>query len=58
MTPSRKPFLPRGEAQRMLPGLEYARTLIDTAMLICRHVEEEPPPAPAQADSEASSKGN
>jgi hypothetical protein len=48
MTPSPKPFFPRGEARRMLPGLEYARTLIETAMLIYRHVEEEPDDHPAE----------
>lgn len=47
MTPIHKRFFPRGEAQRMLPGLEYARSLIETAMLICQHVKEEPDAPPS-----------
>lgn len=27
----------------LIPGLEYARSLIDTAILICRHVDQPRP---------------
>lgn len=36
----------------LLPGLEYARSLIETAILICEHVDR--PPADAKvSDSES-----
>lgn len=44
MSPSRDLLFDPGVAQRMLPGLEYARALIDTAIRICQNAEKEPEP--------------
>ena len=58
MTPNREPFLPRGEPRRLLPGLEYARSLIETAILICQNVEKEPLDERELSNAPTSTKGN
>ena len=46
MTPNHeKDLLPEGP-RVLLPGLEYARGILDTAIHICRNLDKRPPDEP------------
>jgi hypothetical protein len=53
MTPSRAPDLLPHRPRVLLPGLKYARVMIDTAITICENLDKRPadpgtPPEPSQ----------
>jgi hypothetical protein len=43
MTPNRGPKLLPHRPRVLLPGLKYARVMIDTAITICENMDKRPP---------------
>ena len=43
MTPNRAPDLLPYRPRVLLPGLKYARVMIDTAITICENLDQRPP---------------
>jgi hypothetical protein len=55
MTPNRAPDLLPHRPRVLLPGLKYARVMIDTAITICENLDKRPPD-PDRADDPSHKK--